>query len=296
MAELADAYNDNNVLFPLLRQLGWDDLVNIGYFTLPTLPAFLAGTALFQRALVRRSLALLDHAPGHRVLDAACGRGYTTAQLADAGCHTLGIDLQPQQIDFARRRFGNRPRATFAVGDVTCLPRRAEGVSLDSGSIDRIHCLEAAFHFGPAGRRGFLTESYRLLRPGGRLVLVDLTWPHAARQTLPDLDTQRLVRDAWQFEQFETLERYIDYATAAGFDVHPPVDWTRPVLRRSARLIGLAGLLASSDIGRHVYRWRWPALAGLTHQQWQEIAVLARAHQVIGRVGGYHALICDKPR
>ncbi|MDC0767224.1 class I SAM-dependent methyltransferase [Streptomyces sp. HD] len=292
---LADAYNDTSILFRFLRHLGWGDLVNIGYFTLPTLPAALGGLAPFQRTLARKSLALLDTSPGHVVLDAACGRGHTTACLADNACQALGVDLQPQQIELARERFGHRPRVSFAVADVTRLPEEAAGVNLTAGSIDRVHCLEAAFHFGPAGRRAFLAESYRVLRPGGRLVLVDLTWPDTAPQTLAELDPHRLVRDTWQFEDFDTPKTYVAHATAAGFDVSAVLDWTRPVVHRSTQLLGLASRLASSRGGRRALRLWWPGLAVLTHQDWQNLTAVLRAHQTLGRTAGYHALVCDKP-
>ncbi|MBB5938428.1 class I SAM-dependent methyltransferase [Streptomyces zagrosensis] len=293
--KLADAYNDTSIIFRLLRHLGWGDLVNLGYYTLPSLPAVCGGLAFFQRSLARRSLALLDAVPGDVVLDAACGRGHTTAALADTSCHALGIDLQPQQIELARARFGHRPRTSFAVADMTRLPAQAAGVRLTPGSVDRVHCLEAAFHLGPAGRRAFLDESYRVLRPGGRLVLVDLTWPDTAPRTLAESDPHRLVRDTWQFEDFNSPERYVAHASAAGFDVRAMLDWTHPVVRRSTGLLGLCSLLVSSPTGRHMLRLRWPGLKDLTPQDWQDLATVLRAHQALGQVAGYHALVCNKP-
>ncbi|MEU3491100.1 class I SAM-dependent methyltransferase [Streptomyces massasporeus] len=292
---LTDAYNDTSILFRFLGHLGWGDLVNIGYFTLPTLPAFLGGLASFQRTLARKSLALLDTSPGDVVLDAACGRGHTTAALANKACQALGVDLQPQQIAWARERFGHRRRVSFAVADVTRLPEQAAGVELTQGSIDKVHCLEAAFHFGPEGRRTFLAESHRVLRPGGRLVLVDITWPDTAPQTLAEMDHDRLVRSTWKFEEFHTPATYVAQATAAGFRVHALLDWTRPVIRRSAQLLGLTSHLTSTQAGRRALRLRWPGLAEFTHQDWQNLTAVMQAHQVLGRTASYHALVCDKP-
>ncbi|WEV26705.1 methyltransferase domain-containing protein [Streptomyces sp. 71268] len=289
-----DGYGEGNIFLRFLQHVGWDDLLNVGYFTLPTLPAAVGGGGYFQRALVRRSLALLEAAPGDLVLDAGCGRGHTTARLADAGCRALGVDLSERQIALARARFGHRPRASFAVADVTRLPDEASGTEIADGSFDRVHCLEAAFHFGPKGRDAFLAESHRVLRPGGRLVLVDFTWPDERSARIDRLDPRGLVRAAWQFDDFERLDRYLASAVEAGFEVRAVHDWTRPVVRRSARLIGAVGAVAATSPGRLALRTRWPGLREFTPADWQALCPVIRAHVAAGREVGYTALVLDK--
>ncbi|MGR4849053.1 SAM-dependent methyltransferase [Streptomyces sp. LARHCF252] len=290
--DLASAYNDDSVLFRVLRHLGWDSLVDIGYFTLPTLPiVVLAGPAPFQRRLARRSLALLDARPGQLVLDAGCGRGDTTARLGAAGCRALGVDIQPAQIDQARRRFGDSAR--FAVADATALPDRAAEIPLTDGSFDRVHCLEAAFHFGHEGRRSFLSESFRLLRPGGRLVLVDVT--SRSGQPIETLDPDGLVRGTWRFDDIEPYERYPLAASAAGFTTRRILDWTTPVLHRAAQLCALFVGTASTRAGRQALCVRWPGLRTLDAQDWDEVIAVIRAHRAIGRVTRYTAYVLDKP-
>ncbi|MFF5369640.1 SAM-dependent methyltransferase [Streptomyces sp. NPDC013187] len=290
--DLSSAYNDDSVLFRVLRHLGWDSLVDIGWFTLPTLPlVVLTGPVPFQRRLARRSLALLDARPGQLVLDAGCGRGDTTARLGAAGCRALGVDIQPAQIDQARRRFGDSAR--FAVADATALPQGAAEIPLTGGSFDRVHCLEAAFHFGHEGRRSFLTESFRLLRPGGRLVLVDVT--SRTDQPIGSLDPNGLVRGTWRFDDIEPYERYPLMASAAGFTTRRILDWTTPVLHRAAQLCSLFAGAASTRAGREALCVRWPGLRTLDAQDWDEAITVVRAHQAIGRVTRYTAYVLDKP-
>ena len=57
---------------------------------------------------------------GARVLDAGCGTGLMTAELAARGADVLAIDLSPALIGIAEARLpeGLRPRVTFASGDM----------------------------------------------------------------------------------------------------------------------------------------------------------------------------------
>ena len=292
---IADSYSDANVLFHVLRHAGWGDLVNVGHFTVPTLPLLVGGVGWFQRRLLRRSLALLDARPGHRVLDACCGRGLSTALLGERDCDAVGLDVQPEQVAEARRRFGSRPNTRFAVADVTSPPPSADGVELGGGTFDRVHCLEAAFHFGPDGRRAFLTECFRLLRPGGRLVLVDFTWRCPDPTTIEAMDPDRVVRSAWHFEQIEPLARYTGKAADAGFTVRAVHDWTRPVLGLPMRLARPALRVTSTEAGRRALGLCWPGLRELTRDDWRRVDESVRAHLVWGSACRYSALVLDKP-
>ncbi|MEW2077280.1 MULTISPECIES: class I SAM-dependent methyltransferase [unclassified Streptomyces] len=291
---LAASYGDANPLFRLCRHLGWGALVNLGYHTLPTLPGIVGGLAWFQRRLETRSLALLQASPGHRVLDACCGRGHTTARLAAAGCDAVGVDITADQIAQARARYGDAVRATFAVADVTALPQ-AEGIRATNGSFDRVLCLEAAFHLSPADRRALLAEAFRVLRPGGRFVLVDFVWNTDDPSMIRQLDPLGLVREAWQFDEFEPLRRYLRHAEETGFVMRRTVDWTRPVIEGFSRLGALLTRMATNQVGRELLCLRWPDLREFSEQDWRHTLASVDAHCSVGRCTGYVALVLDKP-
>jgi len=291
---IADSYNDNSVLFRVLGQVGWGDLVNVGYLTWPTVPLALGGLGRFQRRLARRSLALLDARPGEVVLDACCGRGLTTAWLARQGCRVLGVDVQPEQVAEARTRFGHEAR--FAVVDVTAPPPSAGGGDLSDGALDRIHCLEAAFHFGAAGRRSFLAQAHRLLRPGGRLVLVDFTWRDPDPTTIDALDPDGLVRATWHFEEFEPLDRYLATAAEIGFEVRAVHDWTPHALAHYGRAAPVLSRVLSTRAGRWAACRYRPGLADLSTADWQHLVRLMDAHMTaLVTPCRYSALVLDKP-
>lgn len=65
---------------------------------------------------------LPDDLRGCRVLDAGCGTGLMTADLAARGADVVAVDISPQLITIAEARLseGLKPRVTFAAGDMTC--------------------------------------------------------------------------------------------------------------------------------------------------------------------------------
>jgi MPBQ/MSBQ methyltransferase len=292
--EIRSAYDGSSIAFRTLEGCGWGELTNLGFYPWYALPGLVRGLAPFQRGLARRSLALLEPRAGMRVLDAACGRGYTTAQLARAGVRALGVDLLAGNIAIATARYGEKTGARYAVADATRLPAEAAGVALESGSFDAVHCLEAAFHFGPKGRRAFLEESRRLLRPGGRLVLVDFVWNDDRPDEIAALDPERLVRDTWRFSEFEPFARYRATARALGFREIAIHDWTTPVTRRF-QAIGTANAKAGTHpLSRALVCAFRPGLAKIQPEEWRYLVGLMRAHGAVQRASRYVAFVLEK--
>jgi SAM-dependent methyltransferase len=95
-----------------------------------------------------------------RVLDLACGAGYGSALLKNAGAReVLGVDLSPQCVRYARGRYLG-PGIDFVQGDgMTFAPR---------GGCDVIVSLETIEHLPDA--HGFVAHLAGLLAPGGILI------------------------------------------------------------------------------------------------------------------------------
>jgi SAM-dependent methyltransferase len=98
-------------------------------------------------------------------LDVGCGAGEFTRLLAARCTRVTGIDLSPNMVAEARRRSAVLDNVEYAVGDVMTAP-------LATGRFDCIAGIAVLHHLPlEAG----LTRLRDLLRPGGVLVLLDLS-------------------------------------------------------------------------------------------------------------------------
>jgi SAM-dependent methyltransferase len=96
------------------------------------------------------------------VLDAACGTGRHSVELAQRGHQVIGVDYSPAMLELARKKL---PRSDFRQGDLIALP-------VDAGAVDTVICALALVHLPELG--GAMAEFGRVLRPGGRVIISDV--------------------------------------------------------------------------------------------------------------------------
>jgi ubiquinone/menaquinone biosynthesis C-methylase UbiE len=113
--------------------------------------------------------AVIPRLTGKRVLEVAFGTGNLLIDLAEAGYHTYGFELSPSMVRIARRKLKRRGLAVpLCRGRAQMLPFADE--SFDSVVVT----FPTEFMFDPAS----LGEMSRVLRPGGRLVIVPGAYFH----------------------------------------------------------------------------------------------------------------------
>jgi len=105
-------------------------------------------------------------APGDRVLDLACGTGDLLARMArdTPGAALAGIDLTGEMVRRARQKLAAVPEAQIEEADAHDLPFGDE-------AFDIVVCASTLHYFTHPDQ--VLGEARRVLRPGGRLVVLD---------------------------------------------------------------------------------------------------------------------------
>ena len=100
-------------------------------------------------------------ARGKRVLDAGCGAGYGSAELAQAADSVVGVDRAAEAIDFAR--------ASYALPNLRFEQASCEALPHPGGSFDLVVAFEVIEHLD--NWREFLMEAQRVLTPAGQLII-----------------------------------------------------------------------------------------------------------------------------
>jgi demethylmenaquinone methyltransferase/2-methoxy-6-polyprenyl-1,4-benzoquinol methylase len=129
----------------------------------------------------RRLAAQAVVRPGDRVLDACCGTGDLALAAEREGGVVTGLDFSPRMLERARRK---STTVEWVHGDMLDLPfadRSFDAVTVGFG-VRNVDGLE----------RG-LVELRRVLRPGGRLAILEITQPRGALRPFFDVWFDRIV-------------------------------------------------------------------------------------------------------
>jgi SAM-dependent methyltransferase len=159
---------------------------------------------------VGHTLDALDLGLGHTVLDFGAGTCWLSAILNRLGVRTISMDVSPTALTAGEEALRSDPRSRPEL-DPRFLVYDGRAIPLPDASVDRGVCFDA-FHHVP-NQDEILRELFRVLRPGGRLVLAEPGEGHAG--------TGQSRFDAEHFGVLENdlhLDDLLERARAAGFD------------------------------------------------------------------------------
>lgn len=106
--------------------------------------------------------------PGERILDIAAGTGTSSAALTGTGAHVVAADFSAGMIEVGRSRHADNPNLEFVQADATALPfadSEFDAVTISFGLRNVVEPRKA------------LAEFYRVLKPGGRIVICEFSTP-----------------------------------------------------------------------------------------------------------------------
>jgi ubiquinone/menaquinone biosynthesis C-methylase UbiE len=112
--------------------------------------------------------------PGDQVLEVGCGTGtlsLAAKQKIGPTGKVYGIDMIPQMIELSRRK------AAQAGADITFQLGSIEDIPFPANQFDAVLCSFMIFHTSEAVRQRGIREIQRVLKPQGRLLVLDITPP-----------------------------------------------------------------------------------------------------------------------
>jgi ubiquinone/menaquinone biosynthesis C-methylase UbiE len=173
-------------------------------------------------ASLNRLVELLEPQTDWRVLDVATGGGHTAFVLAPYVGQVVATDITAEMLTNTAKGAAER-----GLANVTTETADADNLPFPDDSFDLVTCRIAAHHFEDNGR--FLSECARVLKPDGRMALVDNVVPgsrlrgkkaNLKREAGKYVNAYEKLRDP-SHNRALSVDEWLDLFVAAGFsDIH----------------------------------------------------------------------------
>jgi len=240
----------------------------------------------FPRSLLRMNEVMMEAAAikqSDKVLDAGCGVGGSSIFLASVlGCNVTGISLSERQVEQAEanaKQRGVEHLVSFKVMDFCA-------TDFPDASFDIIWGCESICY--AEDKHEFVKEAWRLLKPGGRLVVAD------GFVTMSEYNDRLVIRkwlDGWQVKRLESPSRFENLLSLEGFVSVEYRNISKYVAHSSRRLLKYYFLAK-------LYLW-WKTLTFSNKATaMQRKNIIACWHQYWGirlKFWQYGLFVCQKP-
>ncbi len=203
-----------------------------------------------------------------RVIDAGCGLGHSSLWLAKhRNARVTGLTLVQKQVDTLQKyiSLNNIENVNFEVADYHHMP-------FENNSVDVVWAIESVCH--SADKSLFYKEAYRVLKPGGRLIIGENL------RTERPLDEVReaLLKEifhAWAIPDLDTYEEHRSHALNSGFVSFESKDVTKNMM------------VSYRNLEETCARWAW--LSKLLHLT--GVISTVRHKNMLGSAKQYKAIV-----
>ena len=235
-------YNDNQIFYRLFWMNKNNLSMHYGYWV--------SGTKSRHEAMVEQNRVVakeLDLKPDDIVLDAGCGVGGSAIWIAENyGSRVTGITIVEKQVALAKNYAKSR-----GVADLVNFENRDFcKTSFADNSFDKIYAIEAVCH--AKSKEDFLAEMHRILKPGGKLCIMDY-FLHG----VPNGENQRLyetVRSGWALNDIPTKDEFYDLLEKTKFLNIRFHDYTKEVLKSAKFMSVTASIWLPIDLSLRFLR------------------------------------------
>ena len=201
-----------------------------------------------------RTLEALQLKAGESVLDVGCGSGllaYDMSALVGAGGRVVGIDNSPDMLMLAKQRCADLPQVQLKQSEADSLPEDAE-------SFHAVTCVQVLLYLSdvPAA----LSEMYRVLKPGGRIAIIETDWRGTVLNSFDDSLTRIILAASENTKSNPNLPTQLGpLMNAQGFSAikvdafpilntsHTPGTWSIVMLEQFARYAREQGAVSAAD-------------------------------------------------
>lgn len=223
-SEKASSNSDNTYTQGIIRYYSeagmdyepWSRRFNMhfGYFR-PGLNPFDRESLLDEMSRQVISRLQLDHSAENQLVDLGCGVGASARFAVDQFPHlkVLGATIVPWQIEQAERLTQNHPQQqqlSFELLDYCNMPQ-------PDNFFDGAYAMESSCYDAGKDKRNFLQESFRVLKPGARLVVAD-GFTKRDKQSRFFEYLYRKVCDGWVLEDFAGIDEFVASMEDIGYE------------------------------------------------------------------------------
>lgn len=221
--EIVDYYENCQVDYSLVWQLDEVMCMHYGYWEDNT-PHHRAALQMMNKQAAEAA----QIKSGQYILDAGCGVGGPSIFLAGIGCRVEGITLSSKQVETCRqnaRKFNLQDRINFSQQNYLA-------TAFEDNTFDVVWAIESVCYAWD--KHDFTKEAFRVLKPGGRLVVADFF----SQPVEEGSENEKLMQKwtaSWAINSYATVNQFNHDLQKAGFENINKKDITvnvKPSIRR----------------------------------------------------------------